>query len=56
MTDKEGSAETFADDTTLTILREEGSIKKCIKYIEEFSKISSLAENLDNTNLIPFGK
>ena len=38
MTEKECSAQTFADDTTLTIGREEESLRKCIKYIEEFKK------------------
>ena len=28
----------------------------CIKYIEDFKKISGLAANLDKTNVIPFGK
>ena len=46
MAEKECKAQTFADDTTLTITNN--------KYIEEFKKISWL--NLDKTNVIPFGK
>ena len=33
---KECRAQTFADDTTFLIEREEDSLKACIKYIEDF--------------------
>ena len=33
---KECRAQTFADDTTILIKREENSLRNCIKYIEEF--------------------
>ena len=56
MDGEESKAQTFADDTTLTIAREEELLRNCIKYNEEFKKISSLAANLDKTNVIPFGK
>ena len=36
MDGEESKAQTFADYTTLTIAREEESLRKCIKYIEEF--------------------
>ena len=49
-------AQTFADDTTLTIAIEEESLRNCIKYIEEVKKIPGLAANMDKTNVIPFGK
>ena len=56
MDDVECKAQTFADDTILSIAREEESLRNCIKYIEDFEKISGLAANLDKTNVIPFGK
>ena len=46
----------FADDTALTLAREEEYLRNCIKYIEEFKIISGLAANMDKTNFIPFGK
>ena len=56
MDGKEYKAQTFFDDTTLMIAREEESLRNCIKYTEEFKKISGLAANLDKTNVILFGK
>ena len=56
MDGEECKAKTFADDKTLTIAREGESLRNCIKYIEEFIKISGLAVNLVETNVIPFGK
>ena len=56
MDGKECKAQTFADDTFLMIAREEESLRNCIKYIEDFKRISGLAVNLDKTNVIPFGK
>ena len=53
---KECRAQTFADDTTIFIEREENSLRACIKYIEDFKSISGLAANLDKTNVIPYGK
>ena len=50
---EECKAQTFADDTTLTIAREEETLMNGIKYIEEFKKISGLAANLKKT-VIPF--
>ena len=49
-------SKTFAVDTTLTIAWEEESLTNCIKYIEEFKKISGQAANLDKINVILFGK
>ena len=40
MEGEECKAQTFADDTTLTIAREEESLRNCIKYVEEFKKKS----------------
>ena len=34
--ENECRAQTFADDTTILIKREEKSLRYCIKYIEEF--------------------
>ena len=53
MDGKESKAQTFADDTTLTTAREEESFINCIKYIEEFKKISGLAANLDKKTQSP---
>ena len=53
---KECKAQTFADDTTILIKREEESLRASILYIEEFKRISGLAANLDKTNVIPYGK
>ena len=46
MDGEECKAQTFADDTTLTIAREEKSPRNCIQYIEESKKIIRLAANL----------
>ena len=54
--DQECRAQTFADDTTCLINRDENSLRMCIKYIDEFRQISGLAANLDKINVIPFGK
>ena len=53
---KECKAQTFADDTTILIRRDEESLRASIHYIEEFKQISGLAANLDKTNVIPYGK
>ena len=53
---KECRAQTFVDDTTILIEREEDSLRASIKYIEDFKSISGLAANLDKTNVIPYGK
>ena len=53
---EECKLQTFADDTTLTMAREEESIRNCNKYIDEFKKISGLAANLDEINVIPIRK
>merc|ERR1711872_156388 len=53
---KECKAQTFADDTTILINRDEESLRASIHYIEEFKLISGLAANLDKTNVIPYGK
>ena len=52
---KECCAQTFADDTTILIKRDEESLRACIQYIEDFKSISGLAANLDKTNVIPYG-
>ena len=56
MDGEECKEQTFADDTTLTIAREQESLRNYIKYIKEFKKISGLAANLEKTNVIPIGK
>ena len=53
---QECKAQTFADDTTILIDRDENSLRKSIQYIKDFKQISGLAANLDKTNVIPYGK
>ena len=48
-------AQTFADDTTLTIERTDLSLRSCVRYIEAFKEISGLSANLDKTKVIPIG-
>jgi hypothetical protein len=48
-------AQTFADDTTLTIERGDQSLRSCVRYIEAFKSISGLSANLDKTKVIPIG-
>ena len=45
-------AQTFADDTTLTISRDAASLLACVKFIEAFRKILGLSANLDKTMVI----
>ena len=52
----ECKGQTFADDTTLTILREEKSLRACVRYINHFKDISGLGANIDKTMVIPIGK
>ena len=42
-------AQTFADDTTLTIGCYESSLQSCVRYIESFKNISGLSANLDKS-------
>ena len=46
----------FAGDTSITILRDEPSLRAAVRYINHFQKISGLGANLDKTKVIPFGK
>ena len=46
----------LANDTTLTILREEKSLRACIRYINHFKEISGLGTNIDKTMVVPIGK
>ena len=49
-------AQTFADDTTLTIERTELSLRSCVRYIDGYKLMSGLSANLDNTKVIPIGR
>ena len=51
----ESRAETFADDTTLFMERNEANLRNATKYIQQFHKISGLSCNLDKTCVIPIG-
>ena len=53
---KESRAETFADDTTLFMERNETNLRNATKYIQQFHKISGLACNIDKTSVIPIGE
>ena len=53
---KESRAETFADDTTLFMERNEENLRNATKYIQQFHNISGLACNIDKTSVIPIGK
>ena len=46
--------QTFADDTSITILGDYYSLRAAVRYINDFQKISGLGAN--KTKLIPFGK
>ena len=52
---EEARSETFADDTTILIERDERQLRFAIKYIEEFHTLSGLKCNLDKTVVIPIG-
>ena len=53
---QESRAETFADDTTLFMERNEDNLRNVTKYIQHFHKISGLACNIDKTSVIPIGQ
>ena len=53
---KESRAETFADDTTLFMERNETNLRNATKYIQHFHKLSGLACNIEKTCVIPIGK
>ena len=52
---QEARSETFADDTTIFITRNEHNLRHATKYISQFHSISGLACNLDKTVIIPIG-
>ena len=52
---EESRSETFADDTTIFIERNEHNLRHATKYITQFHSISGLACNLDKTVVIPIG-
>ena len=52
----EARAETFADDTTLFMERNEHNLRNATKYIQHFHEISGLACNIDKTHIIPIGE
>ena len=51
----EARSETFADDTTVFLERNEHNLRKATQYITQFHSISGLACNLDKTVVIPIG-
>ena len=52
---RESRSETFADDTTIFIQRNEHNLRHATKYITQFHSISGLACNLEKTVVIPIG-
>ena len=52
---QESRSETFADDTSIFIVRNESNLRNATNYITLFHKISGLACNLDKTVVIPVG-
>ena len=52
----ESRSETFADDTTIFLERNEANLRNTTKYIKQFHTISGLACNLDKTVVIPVGQ
>ena len=53
---KESRSETFADDTTIFLERNDTNLRNATKYITKFHNISGLACNLDKTVVIPIGQ
>ena len=51
----EARSETFADDTSVFLERNEHNLRKATQYITQFHSISGLACNLDKTVVIPIG-
>ena len=52
---KESRSETFANDTSFFMLREENYLHAAMSYLEAFSKISGLKCNISKTKVIPIG-
>ena len=52
---RESRSETFADDTSIFIKRNPKYLRKCIKFLEHFGRISGLRCNLDKTFVILIG-
>ena len=51
----ESRSETFADNTTIFLEREEENLRTATKYIQNVYTISGLAYNIEITNIIPIG-
>ena len=47
--------ETYADDTTIGIERDESNLTDLNKIINDFQRLSGLGANLDQTHVIPVG-
>ena len=52
---KESQSETFADNTSFFMLREEEYIHAAMSYLDAFSKISGLKCNISKTKVIHIG-
>ena len=51
----ESRVESYADDTTIDIKRDEKNLRALINIIDEFRSILGLSANLDKTHVIPVG-
>ena len=51
----ESRVESYADDTTIGIKRDENNLRTLIKIISDFKNISGLSANIDKTHVIPVG-
>ena len=52
---EEARAETYADETTIIIKRNEENLRTLIRIIQDFSKLSGLQANLKKTSVTPIG-
>ena len=51
----ESRVESYADDTSIGINRDENNLRKLINIINDFKKVSGLSANLEKTHVIPVG-
>ena len=52
---RESCSETFADDTSICIKRNQEYLRKYVKFLKHLAKISRLQCNLEKTAVIPIG-
>ena len=52
---KESRSETFANDTSFFLIKDPRYLRAAVRYLDAFSKISSLKCNISKTKVIPIG-